>query len=235
MKLTNFERRIFVVAFFLTLLVISLASCSSYRLSTLNHEPTEVVYLNIPSTVKIDTLTYRQLNWKMRTDFTFRWNFAQYAKNQPYTWYMSNYTFNMWRPYNSFDVYWNRDAFWNHWAFGVPSWNYWNYNNYGWFGFNNYREVSYVSGRRGSTMTTQDRRGIAAMIETSKRKKVTVRNTNWNNNSKPIVNSNNNIRVYQNPNNPIINKPPTINYNNAGRSSVNATKPVSKGPPRKRD
>ena len=48
--------------------------------------PEEVV-LTVPSDVKIDTLSFSQLRWKLRTDNTFRWNFAQYAMNQPLSWY----------------------------------------------------------------------------------------------------------------------------------------------------
>mgnify|MGYP003673071861 FL=1 len=129
------------------LIGIVLSSCSSqYYLSTLNHDPmygSEVV-LNVPSDVKIDTLSYSQLKWKLRTDFNFRWDFAQYAMDQPYSWYMSNYSFN---PFNSFDMYWNRHSFWNEWAFNYPWFNYgWNnfYGGYNSF-YNPYRPWWYRS------------------------------------------------------------------------------------------
>ena len=61
--------------------------------------PEEVV-LTVPSDVKIDTLSFSQLRWKLRTDNTFRWNFAQYAMNQPLSWYNSNFRYSYWRPFN---------------------------------------------------------------------------------------------------------------------------------------
>ena len=98
-------------------------SCSSLKLSTMHYDPIygpEEVVLQVPSDVKIDTLSYSQLKWKLRTDNTFRWNFAQYAMNQPYNWYMNNFRYSYWRPFNSFDVYFNRYDFWYDWAFNYP-------------------------------------------------------------------------------------------------------------------
>ena len=122
---------------------ILLSSCSSqYFLSTYNgvevHDPlygSKEVILQVPSTVEIDTLSYSQLKWKLRTDSRFRYDFAQYAMDQPYSWYTSNYSFSYWRPYTSFDIYWNRYQFWNDWAFNYPynygwnSWNSWSWHN----------------------------------------------------------------------------------------------------------
>ena len=100
-------------------------SCSStYQISTLNHDPKVTV---IDNEFQLDRL--------LRKDFKFRWNFAQYAMSQPYGWYMSNYSFNRWRPYSTFDIYWNRYQFWNDWAFNYPynygwnSWNSWSWHN----------------------------------------------------------------------------------------------------------
>ncbi len=71
------------------LLLLLLCGCSTYRLSTLNHDPIygdEVVYLEVPSDVKIDTInSFSKLRYKLRTNFSFRWDFAQYAMNQPYS------------------------------------------------------------------------------------------------------------------------------------------------------
>ena len=36
----------------------------------------EEAVLTVPSDVKIDTLSFSQLRWKLRTDNTFRWNFV---------------------------------------------------------------------------------------------------------------------------------------------------------------
>ena len=79
---------------------------------------------------KIDTLSYSQLRWKLRTDFNFRWDYAQFAMNQPYIWYSSNFIYNIWRPINSFDVYFNRYNFWYDWAFNYPyNWGYSSWHN----------------------------------------------------------------------------------------------------------
>ena len=160
------------------LLGLLLTGCSAtYQLSTLNHDPIYDTVLEVPADVQIDTLSFRQLRWKLRTDFQFRYDFATYAMNQPYSWYMSNYRYSYWRPYNSFDVYWNRHSFWNDWAFSYPynygwnNWNrpYWGWNNSWWNGYNSWyngpfhnpgynvawnssrnNNVAYINGRRGS-------------------------------------------------------------------------------------
>ena len=111
-------------------LLLSLCSCSTYRLSTLNYDPVygpEEVVLTVPSDVKIDTInSYFQLRHKLRKDFSFRWDFAQYAMNQPLSWYYSNPRLeSIWRPYNRFDVYFYSNWFWSDWAFGYP-YNNWN-------------------------------------------------------------------------------------------------------------
>ena len=117
------------------IVLLLMYSCSSFKLSTMHYDPIygpEEVVLQVPSDVKIDTLSFSQLRWKLRTDNTFRWNFAQYAMNQPLSWYNSNFRYSYWRPFNSFDVYWNRHNFWYDWAFNYPfewgwSWNRWGY------------------------------------------------------------------------------------------------------------
>jgi len=130
------------------LIILSLTtSCATFKLSTMYHDPLygpEEVVLDVPADVTIDTLSYSQLRWKLRTDSRFRWDFAQYAMDQPYSWYTSNYSFSYWRPYTSFDIYWNRYQFWNDWAFNYPFFNYgwgynswgWNTHNYGWYSWN---------------------------------------------------------------------------------------------------
>ena len=129
-------------------------SCSSsFYLSTMHHDPIygpEEVVLTVPSDVKIDTLSYSQLKWKLRTDFRFRYDYAQFAMNQPLSWYNRNFTYSYWRPFNSFDVYWNRHNYWYDWAFNYPfnsSWGYnslgWNTWNYGWGYWNHWNRPSY--------------------------------------------------------------------------------------------
>lgn len=156
-----------------------LTGCSSYRLATLNHDPMYPVEYVIPinNETKIDTLSYSQFKWKLRTDFNFRWDYAQYAMNQPYNWY-SSFSYNVWRPYNSFDVYFNRHTFWYDWAFNYPYyWGYsswhnpwrhhwyrpynWNYSwhngpwynsgyNVVWHSSRENNNIAFISGRRGS-------------------------------------------------------------------------------------
>ena len=126
-------------------LFLLLSSCSTYRLSTLNYDPvygSEDVVLTVPSDVKIDTIdSYFQLRSKLRTDFSFRWDFAQYAMQQPYSWYWNNPRLeNFWRPYNRFDVYFYSNWFWNDWAFNYPYHSYWGMNSWyrpwGWNSWN---------------------------------------------------------------------------------------------------
>ena len=117
------------------LVLLLMNSCASFKLSTMHYDPLygpEEVVLEVPSDVKIDTLSFSQLRWKLRTDNTFRWNYAQYAMNQPLSWYNTNFRYSYWRPFNSFDVYWNRHNYWYDWAFNYPfqwgwSWNRWGY------------------------------------------------------------------------------------------------------------
>ena len=109
-------------------LYLLLTGCSSFRLATMQDDMYPVDYvIAVNSDTKIDTLSYSQVRWKLRTDFSFRWNYAQYAMNQPYNWY-SSFSYNIWRPYNSFDVYFNRYDFWYDWAFNYPY--YWGYSSW---------------------------------------------------------------------------------------------------------
>jgi len=126
-------------------LFLLLSSCSTYRLSTLNYDPIygpEDVVLTVPSDVKIDTIdSYFQLRSKLRNNFRFRWDFAQYAMQQPYSWYWNNPRLeNFWRPYNRFDVYFYSNWFWNDWAFNYPYHSYWGMNSWyrpwGWNSWN---------------------------------------------------------------------------------------------------
>jgi hypothetical protein len=64
------------------------------------------------------------MNWCYCVNF--RYNFAQYAMSQPYSFYWNNPRLEgIWRPYNRFDVYFYSNHFWNDWAFNYPF-------NYGW-------------------------------------------------------------------------------------------------------
>ena len=141
--------------------------CASFHLSTLNHDPIYDTVLIVPADVQVDTLTVSQLRWKLRTDFKFRYDFAQYALSQPRSFDWNNRVlgnrYNVYNPYYGFGYsnYWSRDMMWNDWVWGYPygngigwsyswgnnSWssNHWNspygWNNYyGWgngYGWNN--------------------------------------------------------------------------------------------------
>ena len=122
----------------ITSLIILLTSCSTFRVSTLYYDP---IYGSDGTEIVTDVIDNEfQLARKLQTDFTFRYNFAQYAMNQPYSWYFNNRAlnrYNMWNPYSRFDMYTNSHNFWMNWAFDFP------YSNFGYnwrdpFGFNNY-------------------------------------------------------------------------------------------------
>ena len=121
----------------ITSLIILLTSCSTFRVSSVYYDP---IYGPEGTEITTDVIDNEfQLTRKLQTDFTFRYNFAQYAMNQPYSWYFNNRTlnrYNMWNPYSRFDMYANSGNFWMNWAFDYP------YSNFGYnwrdpFGFNN--------------------------------------------------------------------------------------------------
>ena len=240
------------------LIAMLLSSCSSYKLSLLNSDPMYPVDYVIPiaEDTKIDTLSYSQFKWKLRTDFNFRWNYAQYAMNQPYNWY-SSFSYNVWRPFNSFDVYFNRYDFWYDWAFNYPY--YWGYSSwhnpwrhhwyrpynwgYSWYNgpwhnpgynviWNSSREnnnVAYISGRRGSRNFNV---GTNSNIQnTISRRYNNPRNNIDNSNLNNIVNElrdNYNIkpRVYNNPNNVPNNNIRINNNNNNIKPTWNNPRPI---------
>lgn len=227
-----------------------LSSCSSYKLALLNHNdpmyPVEYV-IPIAEDTKIDTLSFSQFRWKLRTDFNFRWDYAQYAMNQPYNWY-SSFSYNVWRPFNSFDVYFNRYNFWYDWAFNYPyywgfsSWhNPWRHHwyrpynwGYSWYNgpwhnpgynviWNSSREnnnVAYISGRRGS-------RNIDININNNNIENTIVRR--YNNPRKNVDNSNlnnivNTLRDNYNVKPRVYNNPNNVSNNNVIRN--NSGRPV---------
>ena len=189
-----------------------LVSCGPmWYVSTSNHDPVyQGVVVEVDSSTKIDTInSIFQLKRKLRTDFSFRWDFAQYAMNQPLSWYYNNPRLDgIWRPYNRFDVYFHSHQFWTDWAWNYP-WYGWShpwwvrnhryYNWYypypqGWYGWNHYsynwynepliasnNNYSFVVGRRGS------------------------RNFNGNSNIEQDTNRRRSNRVYPNKPNNVIN------------------------------
>ena len=223
------------------LLGLLLTGCSAtYQLSTLNHDPIYDTVLEVPADVQIDTLSFRQLRWKLRTDFQFRYDFAQYALSQPRSFDWNNRIlgnrYNFYNPYWSYSYSWNRDMMWNDWVWGYPysnwgwnswsSWNrpYWGWNNYyGWNGYNNWYNgpwhnpgynVAWNSSRQNNNVAyINGRRGSNNVINRN--------NTNSNIENRIVVNRNkprinvddNNIDLIVNNLRENINKPIRV-YNN---------------------
>ncbi len=201
--------------------------------------------LEILNDTKIDTITsFSDFKWKLRTDFNFRWDFAQYAMNQPYSWYWNNPRLDgIWRPYNRFDVYFYSNFFWTDGAMNYPfsswGWNNWNYPYYyyGWYRpyrpwhnfYNNSwynTNIIWNTSRRGTNVAfVNGRRG--SNIETTINNNRRVRNypnkplNNVNTVINSIRNNNSNIRINNNSNsnNLVI---PNNNSNNISRPRYNS-------------
>ena len=178
---------------YILILLLILTGCGSVQLSTINHKPTKFVVLEVPSTVKIDTLSYSRLNWKMRTDFRFRWDYAQFAMKQPFSFYSSASFARFWNPFNSFDMYWNRHNFWYEWAFGYP---YFNYQRPRYYMYEQPRNVAVMKGRRSSIRKVrEDKVNIVANRLRNEVKINNRQNRTWNDRNKfvPRENPNNNF------------------------------------------
>ena len=166
--------------------------------------------------------------------FDFYWNSHQYwwnwASNSPF-----NMGFNHWDPFgfNNYGMGWSYS--WNNRRWSSNQWGNpygWN-NRYGWNNgfYNRYRgtNVAYHSGRRSSTMSVRDRRGNAAMIQSTKVKRRIINNPDVVIDREVIKlkRNNPNIRVYENPNNVpnnvIIrnnNNKPVRNYNRPENNNI---------------
>ena len=76
----------------LPLTVLILIGCSTFKLSTHNYDP---IYGPSGNEIEVGIIeTQFQLNRKLRNDVQFRYDFAQYAMDQPYSWYFQHRTFN---------------------------------------------------------------------------------------------------------------------------------------------
>ena len=177
----------------------------------------------------------------------FYWNSHAYwwnwASNSPF-----NMGFNYWDPFgfnNNYGMGWSYS--WNNRRWSSNQWgNPYGWNNYyGWNNgfYNRYRgtNVAYHSGRRSSTMSNRDRIGQVSMIESTKRRT----NRTIVNKNKPRIavdkdividktiiklrRGNNNIRVYENPNNIPNNirnnNKPVRNYNRPENNNRNYNRP----------
>ena len=199
------------------------------------------IILEVPDTVEIDTLSFSQLKWKLRTDFNFRWNFAQYAMNQPYSWYWNNPRLDgIWRPYNRFDVYFHSNWFWNNWAWNYPynyyGWNNWYYpyhGSYSWYRPWHYQSYNVIwnASRRGNNVAyiTGPRSSINIENTINNNRRVRTYPNRVNNNINNLVNeisrNNSNIRINNSrPNISINNSRPNYNINNS-RPTYNIVKP----------
>ena len=216
-----------------TALIVLVATVASCGIQKTPPPPLSGPWLDVPSTVKIDTLSYTRLNWKMRKSFTFRWNYAKFASNQPFSFYSSASFARFWNPFNSFEMYWNRHNFWYDWAFGYPYFNHY----YSMPRYYMYEQPRYVAVMKGRRISQRNKEGQAAMMQAYKEKKLTLAanrlrskikinnnrtNRDWNNNNKfiPRENPNNfNLKIIprENPNTNIQNTRPS-------RSIVNSTK-----------
>ena len=165
------------------LLVLLLTGCASFQVSTLNHDPIYAIEGSDAEVTVIDNEF--ELRNLLRTDFNFRYNFAQYAISQP----------------RSFD--WNNRR-WSSNQWGNPyGWN----NYYGWNNgfYNRYRgtNVAYHTGRRGNTRTINRRVVNNNRVVTNTPKRDII-------NNKPRV-INNKPRVINNKPRVVIDNKPRIN------------------------
>ena len=189
----------------LTLAVLIFISCSTFKLSTHNYDP---IYGPSGNEIEVDIInTQWDLNRKLQNDFQFRYNFAKYAINQPYSWYFQHRTFSSFRwnrinPYYTYDMYFNRDNFWMDWAFGFPfnnGWNSFGWNNRGfnsWVNWNNnyygYNMWGYNTGV--NSFNWQNRNNRRVSYSTGRRGS----NTNNRNTIKSTIIKNNNITIRTN-------------------------------------
>ena len=204
----------------LIVLAATVVSCGIQRTPP---PPLSGSWLDVPSTVKIDTLSYTRLNWKMRNSFTFRWNYAKFASNQPFSFYSSASFARFWNPFNSFEMYWNRHNFWYDWAFGYPYFNHY-YSMPRYYMYEQPRNIAVMKGRRG--VAKKVREDKVTIVANRLRNEVKINNNKpdrtWNNRNKFIPrenpgNFNFKITPRENPNTNIQNTRPT-------RSIVNSTK-----------
>tara|TARA_R100001224_G_scaffold46285_1_gene26681 strand:+ start:450 stop:1340 length:891 start_codon:yes stop_codon:yes gene_type:complete len=229
-------------------LCLLLSSCSSFRLATVNDDMYPVDYvIPVSNETKIDTIdSYFKLKYKLRTDFNFRWDFAQYAMQQPYSWYWNNPRLDgIWRPYNRFDVYFYSNWFWSDWTWNYPynnfyGWNHWyrpwGYHNwnYSWYNgpwHNSSYNVVWNSSRRGNNVAyingpRSSRNSIVNIIDNSNsiENNISRRYNNPRPNNNTVINRivntfrENNIKVN-------INNKPMIN-NNKPNYNINNTRPT---------
>ena len=143
--------------YLLLLTVLLFTSCGTFKISTLNYDP---IYDGNGNEIEVNVINNEfELDRKFRTDFQFRYNYAQYAISQPisFDWnnrFFRNTRFNRYNNYNhygwGYSSFWNRDQMWMDWVWGYPygngmGWSYsWGNNSWSsnhWnspYGWNNY-------------------------------------------------------------------------------------------------
>ena len=100
------------------LLVLLLTGCASFQVSTLNYDP---IYSIEGSDVNINIVNNEfQLRNLLRTDFNFRYDFAQYALRQPISFDWNNRVLG--NRFSYYNPYYSRTQMWNDWVWGY-NWN----------------------------------------------------------------------------------------------------------------
>ena len=199
----------------LLITALLLTGCGvQWKYTTLNHAGHTQQFSTVPDFgVEVDTLTFSQLRWKLRTDFNFRYNIAQYALRQPPSFDWNNrllgnrYSYR--NPYLMYNQYWNRTEMWNDWVWGYTGWNSWGsphrwspfgydrwgygihygWNNHGW-GWNNYYGNSWYWRTQMNTFAWQNRNRTNTVRVNGRRS--SIRNERVNNRR---VRTNNTIRI----------------------------------------
>ena len=159
------------------LLILLLTGCATFQVSTLNHDQVRVVNNEF------------ELQHLLRTDFNFRFDYAQYALRQPRSFDWNNRLLG--NRYNFYNPYYSRVQMWNDWVwgnnylmpyrwspFGYNRWgynNYYGWNNYGWNWYNNWHYGSWynrgynIPGNKNRGRNSSQINGRKSNIKTSRR------------------------------------------------------------------
>ena len=229
------------------LLVLLLTGCASFQVSTLNHDP---IYSIEGSTADIRVINNEfELQRLLRTDFNFRYDFAQYAISQPRSFDWNNRVLG--NRYSFYNPYYSRSQMWNDWVWGyngyLPhlwspfsnnwgSYQYYGWNNYGWNGYygNNWgwrqqmNDYAWMYRNRPNTVNINGRRGSNNI-----QSRVVANNTNRtrvvNNKPRVVINK---PRAVNNKPRVIINNKPRINIPRVRVNTPTRTRSISNTPTR---
>jgi len=211
------------------LLVLLLTGCASFQVSILNHDP---IYVIKGSDTEINVIGNEfELQRLLRTDFNFRYDFAQYAISQPRSFDWNNRVLG--NRYSFYNPYYSRTQMWNDWAWGYNwysphpmssfgnnwgSYQYYGWNNYGWrynnrWGYNRWNNWNYGYYRHNYNRY----RGTNVAYHTGRRGNTRTINRRTVNNNRVVINTpkrdiiKNKPRVIKNKPRVIINNKPRIN------------------------